>query len=611
MKKHRQDELLKRADDMVTELGLERQALAVQVAVAVDGRTVYSRAFGYGDLENRVRYTTRTRAKVASVSKLFATHALMRALHDHWRRGMTSGSRGKHHECESQWLLRNLTVHDILVDFPKKFYLYDTTQVFRRRRMEDFGWAKWRVGNNLNIPAIAFLVHTVGTSHYLSSASLEGDYLRFEHASAAYEHLLDTKKLHVLHKIYPGKNTKTRLWCAYTSYGTVMTGAMVERLQHLDYHRYLAQLTCGEMNLRDTFSVDCQDSDSCLVDYATGYSLEEDELIGGQGHLLIKEYHRDHSMMHAPEGVASTALDLVKFGSVYAHMYRNKSLKPPDSPLPASTVYNDMFALFGGNLATLDYESHNYQKHVHMGIGWTLEESVTCRHHPPLKKEKNDEEEEEERNKKKNKKKRNRNEEEKEKRRKAEEERLKEDKRRETGVAEWMLDAFHLGQAVAGTSALRVRLTGEPKRKLGRFHPDARWGPEEDKAESLLERNRLLYWQVKPKYRQHMADEDAEWWSEEIKVYSPKSKENEEEFEEERKKKAYERERQINTGIIEPWQITRDVAHHQQQHTTTSCLSRSRKTVVVAIIAQLRNNLLEDLSRDLATLFETYDESLD
>ncbi len=71
-----------------------------------------------------------------------------------------------------------------------------------------------------------------------------------------------------------------------------------------------------------------------------------------------------------------------------------------------------------------------------------------------------------------------------------------------------------------------------------------------------------------------------------------------------------ERKRQIDSGVIEPWQLTRKVAH-QQHLTTTSSPNCSRKTVVVAIIAQLRYNSLQDLSRDLATLFESYDEGLD
>ncbi len=55
----------------------------------------------------------------------------------------------------------------------------------------------------------------------------------------------------------------------YTSFGTVIAGAMVERLQELTYHRYLANVTCAEMNLRDTFAVDCRESDPSLVDYVT------------------------------------------------------------------------------------------------------------------------------------------------------------------------------------------------------------------------------------------------------------------------------------------------------------------------------------------------------
>lgn len=49
----------------------------ISVAIAVDGRLVYSKGFGYADLENKVPFTAQTVSRIGSVSKTFTALAAM------------------------------------------------------------------------------------------------------------------------------------------------------------------------------------------------------------------------------------------------------------------------------------------------------------------------------------------------------------------------------------------------------------------------------------------------------------------------------------------------------------------------------------------------------
>lgn len=60
----------------------KRQIPGMAVAVEVDGRLVWSQAFGYADLENKTLATPRTRFRIASVSKLLTVAAMARLWED-------------------------------------------------------------------------------------------------------------------------------------------------------------------------------------------------------------------------------------------------------------------------------------------------------------------------------------------------------------------------------------------------------------------------------------------------------------------------------------------------------------------------------------------------
>ena len=64
-------------DRLVTETMSAQQVPAITVAAAVSGRLVYSKAFGYADLENTVPATAETRIRTASIAKSITAVAAM------------------------------------------------------------------------------------------------------------------------------------------------------------------------------------------------------------------------------------------------------------------------------------------------------------------------------------------------------------------------------------------------------------------------------------------------------------------------------------------------------------------------------------------------------
>jgi len=64
-------------EKMITELMEKNFVPGVSVAIAQNGRIVYSKGFGFADLENRVPFTAQTVSRIGSVSKTFTALAIM------------------------------------------------------------------------------------------------------------------------------------------------------------------------------------------------------------------------------------------------------------------------------------------------------------------------------------------------------------------------------------------------------------------------------------------------------------------------------------------------------------------------------------------------------
>src|ERR1043165_1606259 len=57
---------------------MEKNAIpGVAVAIAKDGKLIYSKGFGYADLENKVPFTAQTVSRIGSISKTFTALSVM------------------------------------------------------------------------------------------------------------------------------------------------------------------------------------------------------------------------------------------------------------------------------------------------------------------------------------------------------------------------------------------------------------------------------------------------------------------------------------------------------------------------------------------------------
>jgi serine beta-lactamase-like protein LACTB, mitochondrial len=76
--KSQNEEAIRQGRSLVTDL-MKRQSIpGLSIAVAVDGKIVWSEGFGLADLENNVAVSTRTSFRIGSVSKLLTAAALAR-----------------------------------------------------------------------------------------------------------------------------------------------------------------------------------------------------------------------------------------------------------------------------------------------------------------------------------------------------------------------------------------------------------------------------------------------------------------------------------------------------------------------------------------------------
>ncbi len=64
-------------EKMIVEEMEKNSVPGISIAIAVDGQLVYSKGFGYADLENKVPFTAQTVSRIGSVSKTFTALAAM------------------------------------------------------------------------------------------------------------------------------------------------------------------------------------------------------------------------------------------------------------------------------------------------------------------------------------------------------------------------------------------------------------------------------------------------------------------------------------------------------------------------------------------------------
>ena len=189
----------------------------LNVAIGKNGRIVYERGFGLADLENKVRVTTKTRFRTASIAKPMTAVCVMQ-LHE----------RGK--------LDLDRAFAEIYVDWPKKRWPLTCRQL---------------------------LAHLGGVRHYKQRAEANGT-TRFATIAAS---LAAFAKDPLLHE--PG--TKYQ----YTTYGYSMLGVAIENASGTSFAKYIKEHVWEVAGMRDS-SID--DQRALIPNRARGYELVGGEL---------------------------------------------------------------------------------------------------------------------------------------------------------------------------------------------------------------------------------------------------------------------------------------------------------------------------------------------
>jgi CubicO group peptidase (beta-lactamase class C family) len=166
-----------------------------QLAVSVNGKLVISKAFGYSDLDKKIKTTNETPFRIASVSKTMTSVAALKLMED-----------GK--------LSLDATVQTYVPSFPQK---------------------KW------NINSRQLMANTSGIRHYVDNE----DFYRDKQYSSATEAIETFKDDSLLFE--PGTSFH------YSSYGFNLLGAVIERASGMNYLDYLQSSVIEPTLMKHTY----------------------------------------------------------------------------------------------------------------------------------------------------------------------------------------------------------------------------------------------------------------------------------------------------------------------------------------------------------------------
>lgn len=225
----------------------------LSIAVAVDGKIVWSEGFGLADLENRVPVTPATRFRIASVSKLFTAAAMARA-HD----------QGK--------LDLDAVVQRYVPNFPRKDHDITVRQL---------------VG------------HLSGIRHYRRDPDETKD--EFYNRKEYYKSVTDGLKVFQNDPLDFPPGTKY----GYSSFGYALLSAAIEGATGQDFLGYVREQVFDPLKMR---SSSADDNRKIIPGRVRFYSLDGNE-------ELINAPYIDRSYSWAGGGFLSNAEDLARFGS--------------------------------------------------------------------------------------------------------------------------------------------------------------------------------------------------------------------------------------------------------------------------------------------------------
>lgn len=244
---------IRAARDHVQAIVEQCEIPGLSVAVAVDGRIVWSEAFGYADRERAIPASPQTRFRVASVSKLF-TAAAMARLHDAGRLDLDA------------------PIQRYVPGFPDKGYA---------------------------ITARHLASHRSGIRNYRDdSEALE--IRNYRRVTDSLERFKDDPLA------FPPDSD-----FLYSVYGYVLLSAVIEGAAGEDFLASVRRLVFEPLGMNSTgpnYADRAAPHQSCFYDHVTPYSLDG---------RIVPSPENDMSYKWASGGFLSTAEDLVRFGSAH------------------------------------------------------------------------------------------------------------------------------------------------------------------------------------------------------------------------------------------------------------------------------------------------------
>ena len=227
----------------------------LSIAVAVDGKIVWSEGFGFADLENNLKVTPATRFRIASVSKVITAAAMARIY-----------EQGK--------LDLDAPVQKYVPEFPSKGVVITARQL---------------VG------------HLSGIRHLRRDPDPEKD--EFYNRKTYCRNVTEGINRFQADPLDFAPGTKF----GYSSKGFVLLSAMLERISGEEYPDLLQKEVFGPLGMSDTGT---DDNRQIIPNRSSFYSLDANKKV-------INAPYIDQSCDWAGGGLLSTSEDLVRFGSAY------------------------------------------------------------------------------------------------------------------------------------------------------------------------------------------------------------------------------------------------------------------------------------------------------
>ncbi|HLA95429.1 MAG TPA: serine hydrolase domain-containing protein [Pyrinomonadaceae bacterium] len=227
----------------------------MSVAVAVNGKIVWSEGFGFADLENHVRVSTATRFRIASISKPITAVAMARAY-----------EQGK--------LDLDVPIQKYVPNFPRKEH---------------------------EITARQLAGHLSGIRHYRRSPDEEKD--DFYNRKKYYKNISEALKIFQDDPLDFTPGTKF----GYSSYGYTLLSAAIENASGQDFFTYVQKEIFDPLHMPSTSA---DDNRKIIPDRTRFYSLDENKNV-------INAQYIDGSDTWAGGGFLSNPEDLTRFGSAH------------------------------------------------------------------------------------------------------------------------------------------------------------------------------------------------------------------------------------------------------------------------------------------------------